>query len=471
MLLAGPGGAAAVNDSAARPNFLFILADDLGWADLQSYGSTFHETPHLDRLAREGMRFSTFYAAGSVCSPTRSSILTGKYPPRTGITDWIPGQKVTGRKLVQLHPRRQLALDEFTIAEGLKPAGYQTLYVGKWHLGGKGFLPTDQGFESFEGYEEEGGADARDPAVRLKRRLASTGQFTTSALRFLEQRDRKRPFLIFLSYHDVHTPIQPMPGLVEPYEQKAKALPGETPTSPEHEGQTRLRQDNPPYASMVAAVDQSVGQLRRKLDQLGLTTNTIVIFTSDNGGLSTQKKVGPTSNAPLRAGKGWLYEGGIRVPLIVCLPGQTRPGTISDVPLISCDFFPTLLELAGLPAQPRQHLDGVSFAQLLRGGAAPASRAFFWHYPHYHGSTWTPGAAIRDGDWKLIEFYDYGSAELFNLKADPYETNDLAAAQPERKRELLDSLHQWQRSVNAEMPSPNPSVGGQPSKAGKKRKK
>ena len=241
--------------------------------------------------------------------------MTGKYPPRTGITDWIPGQNASERKLVQLHPRNELALEEVTVAEALKTAGYQTFYTGKWHLGGKGFLPTDQGFDEYVGDEEPNNTEGGGQAARLKRRLESTERFARASLAFLQRRDRTRPFLLFLSYHDVHTPIQPMPGLVERYEEKAKELPGETPAQIEHQGRTRMRQDNPPYASMLAAVDQSVAQLRRKLAELGLAENTIIIFTSDNGGLATQKNVGPTGNSPLRAGKGWLYEGGVRIPL------------------------------------------------------------------------------------------------------------------------------------------------------------
>jgi arylsulfatase A-like enzyme len=469
-----PGLAAAIPMAAfavARPNILFLLADDLGWADLACYGSTFHETPALDQLALDGMRFTTFYTAGSVCSPTRSSIMTGKYPPRTGITDWIPGQKATGRKLTQLHPRNELALEEVTMAEALKAAGYQTFYTGKWHLGGQGFLPTDQGFDEYVGDAEPANADTDTQAARLQRRLDSTGRFTRASLDFLQRRDRAKPFLLFLSFHDVHTPIQPMPGLVEPYEAKARALAGETPKQTEHDGQTRLRQDNPAYASMLAAVDQSLAQLRRKLAELGLAGNTIIIFTSDNGGLSTLKNIGPTCNLPWRAGKGWLYEGGIRAPLLIHAPGVTKPGTASGAPLISCDFYPTLLELAGLPPRPQQHLDGVSVANLLRGGSAPAARPLFWHYPHYHGSTWTPGAAIRDGDWKLIEFYDYGKAELYNLNDDPGEKHDLAKSNPARRQALRDRLHAWQQSVNAQLPMPDTGTGGDPSAPKKQKRK
>jgi arylsulfatase A-like enzyme len=460
----------AAKPDRAKPNIVFLLADDLGWADLRCYGSSFHDTPNIDQLAQEGVRFTSFYSAGSVCSPTRASILTGKYPPRTGITDWIPGQNATGRKLVQLRPNRQLALEEFTVAEALKKSGYQTFYVGKWHLGGKGYQPTNQGFDEYIGDEAE---QEEGQEARLKRLAESTERFTGASIELLQKADRKKPFLLVLSYHDVHTPIQPMPGLVEVYERKAKGLEGETPRKAERRGQTRLRQDNAAYASMVAAVDQSVGRLREKISELGLEKDTVVVFTSDNGGLATQRNPGPTSNAPLRAGKGWLYEGGIRVPLIVYAPGVTTPGQTVDQPFISCDFYPTFLEMAGLPPRPDQHLDGLSLLPVLKGETSSAPRTLFWHYPHYHGSTWTPGAAVRDGDWKLIEFFEDQSAELYNLRHDLSETRDLAASNPEKTRELLEKLRAWRQSVGAQMPVADTSADGQPSPStqSKKRKK
>jgi arylsulfatase A-like enzyme len=244
-----------------------------------------------------------------------------------------------------------------------------------------------------------------------------------------------------------------MPGLVEPYEKKLKTMGGETPEKPEHDGNTRMRQDNAAYASMVAAVDESVGQLRNALKELGLADNTIVIFTSDNGGLSTLRKAGPTSNSPLRAGKGWLYEGGIRVPLVVCAPGVTKAGSSTDAPFISNDFYPTLLELAGLPLRTQQHLDGVSFADVLRGKRSEQSRPLFWHYPHYHGSTWTPGAAMREGDWKLIEFFEDNRIELYNLREDIGEQKNLAVAMPKKAKELRKQLAGWRKEIGAEMPA------------------
>lgn len=461
--------AAAANQ---KPNLVFLLADDLGWADLGCYGSAFHETPNLDRMARDGVRFSTFYSAGSVCSPTRSSIMTGKYPVRTGITDWIPGQEAPNRKLVQLRPRTQLPHNEVTLAESMKTGGYQTAYIGKWHLGRNGSLPTDHGFELYLGEDREN-AGATDNIARLRQRLESTDRYTDFATDFLEKRDPSRPFFLMLSYHDVHTPIQPMPGLVEHFQKRAGTLSGPTPERPEHDGRTRLRQDNPSYASMLAAVDISAGRILSKLKDLRLASNTIVFFASDNGGLSTLKNAGPTSNTPLRAGKGWLYEGGIRVPLIVWGTAVTQTGSVCETPLISCDLYPTFLELAHLSPLPRQHIDGVSFAELLRGGPAQPARSLFWHYPHYHGSTWTPGAAIRDGNWKLIEFYESGAVELYNLSADLAEAYNHAASNQAKKQELLQKLHNWQKSVQAQIPplNPNPESSAAPDVREKKKKR
>jgi arylsulfatase A-like enzyme len=452
---------AAAADRATPPNIVVLLADDLGWSDLGCYGSTFHETPHLDRLAREGIRFTTYYTAGSVCSPTRASLMTGKYPVRTGITDWIPGMKPPANAALAPAPtRKALANDELTLGRAFQAAGYQTFYVGKWHLGPTAGGLGAYGFEHYAGEEgdedgEETSAGRNQRETKLQQRRTATERFTRASLDFIAKRDRAKPFLLMLSYHDPHTPIQPMPGQVERFRTKAAALPAAPEPVAERNGLTRARQDNPDYASMVATLDASVAQIRTRLESLGLAGDTILVFASDNGGLATQKKPGPTSNAPLRSGKGWLYEGGIRAPLIVHLPGAPKPGVVCETPVISTDIFPTLLELAGLPARPTQHVDGRSFAAFLRDVSAPAasSRPLFWHYPHYHGSTWAPGAAVRDGDWKLIEFYDPAATELYNLAADPSETRDLAQANPVKTAELLATLRAWQKSAGAVPPT------------------
>jgi len=466
------GAAAAVLPGAVRsaprrkPNFLFFLVDDLGWKDLGCYGSTFHDTPNLDKLAASGMRFTDAYAACPVCSPTRASIVTGKHPARLGITDWIPGQRPKNRKLLAPPIHNQLALKEVTIAEVLKEAGYRTFFAGKWHLGGEGFFPEQQGFDINKGGHHRGSPPGGyyAPYKNPKLKDGPEGEYLTDRLaaesvRFL-QTHGKEPFLLYLSFYTVHTPIQACKRHLEAYKKKAEALPplkGPDQTK-ERNGWTKVRQDNPAYASMVRAMDENVGRVLDAINRLGLADDTVVIFMSDNGGLSTLRRRGyPTSNLPLRAGKGWCYEGGIREPMIIRAPGVTRPGSTCGVPVTSTDFYPTMLELAGLPARPNQHADGLSLVRLLKGGKTLPRDAIYWHYPHYHGSTWAPGAAVRAGDWKLIEFYEEETVELYNLATDIGERRDLAQQMPQRRDELLGLLHAWQKRVGAKMPRPNPN--------------
>ena len=450
--------------AAKQTNFLFFLVDDMGWADIGANGSTFHETPHIDRLAKSGMRFTQGYAAGSVCSPTRASIMTGKHPVRVDITDWIPGQSNRPTNPL-LHPedRHSLPLKEVTLAEALKQHGYQTFFAGKWHLGKEGEWPTDQGFDINIGGHHKGSppggyyAPWTNPALKAKRKGEYlTERLTEESAKFLESRDKAKPFLLYLSYYNIHTPIQPYKKRIDHYKSKAeKSFTGPTPFEVEHDGKTRTRQDNPALASMVAAVDDSVGALLDKLEELKLDDNTVVIFFSDNGGLSTLGRIGPGCNLPLRAGKGWLYEGGIREPTLIRAPGITRPGSVSHKPMISMDFFPTMLHLAGLPLQPKLHVDGRSLLSQLKGNDT-GQRTLHWHYPHYHGSAWKPGASIRDGDWKLIEFYHYNNFELYNLAKDPGERTDLAKRNPRKAAELRAKLSAWQKRMKAKMPVPNP---------------
>lgn len=450
--------------AAKQTNFLFFLVDDMGWADIGANGSTFHETPHIDRLAKSGMRFTQGYAAGSVCSPTRASIMTGKHPVRVDITDWIPGQSNRPTNPL-LHPEDQhsLQLKEVTLAEALKQHGYQTFFAGKWHLGKEGEWPTDQGFDINIGGHHKGSppggyyAPWTNPALKAKRKGEYlTERLTAESAKFLDSRDKTKPFLLYLSYYNIHTPIQPYKNRIDHYKSKAeKSFTGPTPFEVEHDGKTRTRQDNPALASMVAAVDDSVGALLDKLEELKLDKNTVVIFFSDNGGLSTLGRIGPGCNLPLRAGKGWLYEGGIREPTLIRAPGVTRPGSVSHKPMISMDFFPTMLDLAGLPLQPKLHVDGRSLLSQLKGNDT-GQRTLHWHYPHYHGSSWKPGASIRDGDWKLIEFYHYNNFELYNLAKDPGERTDLAKRNPRKAAELRAKLSAWQKRMKAKMPVPNP---------------
>ena len=450
---------------AKQTNFVFFLVDDLGWADVGCFGSDFYETPNIDALAASGMKFTNGYAACPVCSPTRASIMTGRHPVRVDITDWIPGRatsSVKDAKFKHVDDRNNLALSEVTIAESLKQNGYQTFFAGKWHLGDKGHWPTDQGFDFNIGGNSKGSppggyyAPWTNPTLKAKQQDEYlTERLTAESLRFLDTRENDAPFLLYLAYYNVHTPIQPYKKRIDHYQAKVKQFTTDSPPIKEHDGVSRSRQDNPALASMVAAVDDSVGEILGKLDELNLSDNTVVIFFSDNGGLCTLGgRAGPTSNLPLRSGKGWLYEGGVREPTIVRAPSVTKAGSESDVPIVSMDFFPTMLELAGLPQQPKLHADGQSLVSLLKGGELP-HRELYWHYPHYHGSSWAPGASIRDGDWKLIEFYHYDNVELFNLKNDPGEQTDLSQTEPEVRDRLLEKLHAWQKRMNARMPVPN----------------
>ena len=458
-------GWSATSDTA-HPNFLFLLVDDLGWADTGPYGSRYHLTPNIDRLAAGGARFTQGYAACPVCSPTRASIMTGRHPVRVDITDWIPGARANARsnpRFQHVDDRDHLALEEVTIAEVLKVEGYQTFFAGKWHLGSDGALPTDQGFDinigGFSKGSPPGGYYAPWTNPYLKANQDGeylTERLTQETISFINKRNPGQPFFAFLSYYNVHTPIQPYKKEHRKYIDRKREFYGDSKveTIPEHEGQSRARQDNPEYASMVAAVDVSVGDLLDSLESLGLDDNTVIFFFSDNGGLCTTGRGGPTSNLPLRSGKGWLYEGGIREPMLIRAPGVTSPGSVIDEAVISTDFFPTILELAGLDLRPDLHADGVSLIPLLSGADSLPSRDLFWHYPHYHGSTWKPGAAIRSGDWKLIEFYEYGKSELYNLASDPGESTDLIQTFPGIANDLKVRLASWQKSMNARMPVP-----------------
>ena len=462
-LLAAARSACA--SSGRPPNFVFILVDDLGWTDLGCSGSKFYETPNIDALAKQGVRFTDAYAASPVCSPTRAAIMTGKHPARLGITDWIPGLRPPGRKLVGPPIPDHLPLDEVTIAEALKQAGYATFIAGKWHLGGEGCFPEQQGFDANKGGHHRGSPPGGYYVPYENPKLTDgpdgeylTDRLTDETLRFIDAH-RDRPFLAYLSFYTVHTPIEACKRHVERFRRKAAAtpLPEGLAFTAERDAWTRQRQSRPDYASMVHAMDENVGRVLGRLDELGLSDNTVVIFTSDNGGLTTLPGKGaPTAVLPLRAGKGWCYEGGIRVPLIIRAPGVSQPGSVSHVPATSTDFYPTVLEMAGLPSQPQQHCDGLSLVPLLKGAEEPARDALYWHFPHHHGSNWTPGAAVRAGDWKLIEFYEEQRVELYNLTDDLSERNDLAAQMPKKRDELLEKLHAWQGQVAAKLPKPNP---------------
>ncbi len=445
---------------------MFILVDDLGWTDLGCYGSTFYETPFIDQLASQGMMFTNAYSANPVCSPTRASIMTGKYPTRVGISDWIPGLDPKDRKLLGPEDLHALPLEEVTIAETLKKHGYSTFFAGKWHLGGEGFYPEQQGFDINIGGHEKGSPPGGYYVPYNNPKLSDgpegeylTDRLTTESLKFMEE-NKKNPFFLFLSYYTVHTPIQPNKKFISKFKDKLMGMNDSIPRQMnEHNGFTVLNQVNPDYASMVFALDQNIGRLMKKLEELKLSDHTLIIFTSDNGGLSTLPKsrmIAPTSVKPLRAGKGWCYEGGIRVPLIIKKPGFVLAETSSDYPVVSCDFYPTILELAGLSLLPRQHVDGISLLPLLSGENMIDRNYIFWHFPHYHGSSWTPGAAIRSDEWKLIVFYDWEKEELYNLKNDPGEEQNLASEYPDKVEELKEILIKLQKETGAKFPDFNP---------------
>jgi arylsulfatase A-like enzyme len=443
--------------AAERPNIIFVLADDLGYMDVGCYNpKTFYETPNLDSLARRGTRFTQGYAACCVCSPTRGSIMTGKYPPRFGITDFIPGMR--SGKLKSAPNADHLPLEEVTLAEALRDGGYATFFAGKWHLGGGAYYPGAQGFPKDL---TNGGAKAGPqfwypksdlPIPDHKDDPKTTDRIANEAVKFINEH-RDKPFFAYLPFLAVHTPIGARPDLVAKYKKKAESAPADA-WGQERERKVRLVQNNPVYAAMLEQLDSAIGRVLAALEKNGLTQQTIIVFMSDNGGLSTSEGH-PTSNLPLRAGKGWPYEGGVREPMIVVAPGVTQPGSVCATPVISTDFYPTLLQLAGLDLKPQQHLDGVSFLPLLRGEAMQRVRPLFWHYPHYGNQGGAPYGAIRDGDWKLIEWYEDGTLELYNIPQDVGEKNNLAAEQPDRAKELHAKLVAWRKQVGAIMPTPN----------------
>lgn len=470
--LAAPGWLkSAEAQSNKRPNFLFILVDDLGWKDLGCFGSSFYETPNVDRLRAGGMKFTDAYAACPVCSPTRASIMTGKYPARTGITTYIsvrghnqPERWRRNTKLLPAPYEDRMALDETTLAEALHGAGYSTFFAGKWHLGPEGYWPTDQGFDVNKGGCHWGAPMGKGryfvPYQNPTLEDGPQGEYLPERLgretvNFIRQH-KDEPFLAYLSFYDVHIPLMTTDKLREKYEEKRESIEVEGPIWGTVKGsKVRLKQLHTVYAGMVEAMDRAVGRVLDTLDELNLDKNTVVIFMSDNGGLSTSEGH-PTANVPLKAGKGWLYEGGIREPMMIRWPGVTKPGSTCHTPVISTDFYPTMLEMAGLPQKPNQHMDGKSLVPLLRGKSMDRG-PLFWHFPHYGNQGGLPGAAMRDGKWKFIRRYEDNSLELYNLEKDLGEENNLVKQEAERARRMNRRLDDWLESVDARFPAPNPN--------------
>ena len=429
----------AVARAAERPpNFVFILMDDMGTTDLGCYGSKFYQSPNIDRLASEGMKFTQAYAACPVCSPTRASIMTGKYPARVHLTDFIPGRKIMpDQKLARPDFNLQLPLEEVTLPEKLKSKGYVSGAFGKWHLGKKGFEPEQQGFDVYDAGDAAGGSPGSKEAEKGEYGL------TESAMAFIEK-NKDRPFFVYLPYYSVHIPLNAKQGLIDKYEKLRR---------------NEEQHTNSVYAAMIESVDAQIGRLMKKIDDLKLRENTVVIFASDNGGLSVKEgeRSPATSNYPFREGKGYLHEGGIRVPVIIRWPGVVSAGTVSSNVISSVDYFPTLMELAGIPLTPSDVVDGKSIVPLLKPNAPAKSRDVYWHYPHYSNQGGAPGGAIRDGDWKLIQWFEDGSCELYNLASDPYESQNLATQMPEKVAELVARLDLWRRDVGADMMLNNPN--------------
>lgn len=482
----------------------------MGWADLGCYGSSFYETPNIDALAREGMRFTDAYATCHVCSPSRASILTGKYPARLKLTDWLTGRKdLPFQRLMNAPIHQALPLDETTLAETLKRHGYRTGHYGKWHLGEEPAGPLQQGFDIqvpgdwYKGWPKAGyHAPFQFEGLAGEKGDYLTDRLTDEALRFIDD-NRNKPFFLYLSHFAVHDPIQGRADLAEKYEKKRALLPPDerpyvlegNPDSEPTFTETQLdqmikedayaaycvlpnqmvkikqRQDNPQFAAMVESVDESLGRVVAKLKDLRLEQDTIIVFTSDNGGMSAANFWNPsrvihptkldtaysTSNLPLRGAKGWLYEGGIRVPLIIKWPGRSKTGSVCGEPVIGTDYYPTILDMAGISELPGRHPDGESLVALFDGEPTLGRDAIYWHFPHYsnHGMQ-SPGGAIRCGKYKLLEYFENGTNQLFDLESDMGEQNDLSKTHPEIANRLLKRLHEWQEEVSAEMMERNP---------------
>ncbi len=446
-------GRAATAPEKTPPNFVFILVDDMGWADGECFGSQFYRTPNLNRLAAEGMRFTSAYAACAVCSPTRAALMTGKAPARLHITDWIAGEGTPQQSRFRVPDwQKHLPLEEVTLAEALKPLGYVSASVGKWHLGGTNFSPQQQGFDVnvaggdighpasfFWPYGKEG-ATHRVPGLAERGGKTNdylTDQLTDEAIKFITA-NRAKPFFLYLPHYAVHSPLMGKAEIVEQFGERLGAN----------------GQSNRVYAAMLQSVDDGVGRILKTLAELQLDGRTVVVFTSDNGGAVHFGKPPATSNAPLRSGKGFAYEGGLRVPLLVKVPGVTRAGSVSDVPVITQDWFPTLLALAGAEAAAsRTALDGVNLLPLLQGQSRLPRDELFWHYPHYwNGTNVSPYSVARVGDWKLIRFYESDREELYDLRQDLSETNDLSPQRPQKRQELSARLDRWLKEVGAQMP-------------------
>ena len=446
-------------DAAKRPNFILFLVDDMGWTDLGCYGSDLYETPNIDRLAKEGVLFKNAYAACTVCSPTRAAMLTGMYPARLKVTDFIAGHPFHNTKLKIPDWTKQLNLEHVTIAEELKRLDYKSAHIGKWHLTPRDGVehpdlwPKAQGFDKNIGGFSAGapgsyhwpfgrGKDKQTGKVINLPRKGKKGDYLTDtltdeAVRIIDEW-KAESFFIYFSYYNVHTPLQAKAEYVEAFKKKIKP---------------QARHTNPVYAAMIQSVDESVGRVMARLEKHGLAENTVIMFTGDNGGLIQQGSSPVTSNLPARNGKGSVYEGGVRVPGIIKWPGH-RAGKTDLVPIISMDFMPTILDIAGL--NPTEQLDGKSLVNILNGEIDTVRPELLWHYPHYHSMGGVPYTAIRYLNWRLIQFHEGNRIELYDLAEDPHEDNNLSTKHPDQARFLLGRMNKWRTNVGAQMPTRNP---------------
>jgi len=439
--------------AAKRMNVVLFLADDLGFMDIGANNpQTFYETPRINSIAAKGMRFTRGYSACCVCSPTRGSIMTGRYPTRYGITNFIDGKKPG--KLQPPINVTQLPAEETTMAEHFRDAGYTTFFAGKWHLGGAGSLPQDHGF--MVGLNE--GGRMMFPAKQPVKPIAEDGKLTDiisqTAVEFIKEH-KDKPFFAYLPYNAPHIPVAAREKLIAKYREKAKSAPADA-FAPDGEFQVRQVQNQPDYAAMMEQFDEGVGRVLDTLDELDLTKQTIIVFVADNGGLSTAEGK-PTSNVPLRTGKGWPYEGGVRVPLFVMAPGHTKASSLCETPICTIDLLPTLMELAGVPASTKSPaagpVDGVSIVPLLDGKTI-AERPLFWHYPHYSNQGGNPHGAIREGNFKLVEWYEGNPLELYDLSKDISEKQNIAADHPDLVKSMHAKLIAWRKETGAKMPLP-----------------
>lgn len=432
---------------AARPNIVFFLIDDLGYGDLGCYGNRFCETPNIDRLARQGMRFTNAYASAPVCSPSRASILTGQSPARLHLTQWIPGVVYPHKKLRDAASALHLASGVATIAGQLRRAGYQTASIGKWHLGGEGYLPENFGFDVNIAGDLHGHPPSYFGPFQFHNLNGYTkADYLTDVLTekmdaYVRQAAAKGPFFLYMAEYSVHLPLQAKVAMIEKYRRKNGGK----------------DEPDPVYAAMIESTDLALGSLCATLQRAGVAENTLIILTSDNGGVGFQGRNlhRIANNGGLRAGKGFLYEGGIREPLIAHWPGVTRPGSSCDVPVIGADFLPTLVQLAGAGAAP-QPCDGIDIGALLREEKTLPRDTLYWHYPHYSDQGGTPSGAIREGDWKLIEFFEDAHVELYNLALDPGEQYDFSSSFAPKAEALRRKLQDWRGHMSAAMPAPNP---------------